>query len=88
MRRAENGGRALPASPGAPPPREAVGANRPGQKSETLLCSRKQRGGRGEERTDESPVEGEAGGGGRGGVIEDGIHSRFPVHRLAGSALR
>ena len=45
-------------------------------------------GRKGEERTDESPVEGEAGGGGRGGVIEDGIHSRFPVHRLAGSALR
>ena len=57
-------------------------------RNQKLFSAAASNGRNGEERTDESPVEGEAGGGGRGGVIEDGIHSRFPVHRLAGSALR
>ena len=85
MRRAENGGRALPASPGAPPPREAVGANRPGQKSETLLCSRKQRGGRGRSAPMSRRWKGKPAAEGEEGRSR---MKSIPVHRLAGSALR
>ena len=51
-------------------------------RNQKLFSAAASNGRNGEERTDESPVEGEAGGGGRGGEIEDEVHSRASARWL------